>query len=107
MYRPGNLKEYSDDPVNVKELFELMYNRRYQTNDADAKDGSVFLVTLKVYMPQQYWNAFNNSPPAFGNILFDAADAEVIGNVNADQIANLQMKCGTEKKFTCLLDMGN
>jgi hypothetical protein len=55
-------------------------------------------------MPQKYWNEFINMPPVFRNKLIDAANPEVIGKLNADQIKALRMKRGTEKKLTCLLD---
>jgi hypothetical protein len=104
MYMPANLKEYSKDPMRVKVLFEEMFNRRCPTNDADAKNGCVFIMTVKAHMPYKYWDKFTNMPPVFRNKLIDAADQNVIGKVNADQIKKLKVKRGEERKLTCLLD---
>jgi hypothetical protein len=52
MYMTGNLKEYSDDHDRIKVLFESMYNTRYQDSDEDAKNGSVFIITIKAHMPK-------------------------------------------------------
>ncbi|GHU18507.1 hypothetical protein FACS189472_06950 [Alphaproteobacteria bacterium] len=65
MYMPGNLKEYSDDPVRARELFESMFNQRYHKTDADAKRGCLFAVTVKAHMPQEHCNEFINFPPVF------------------------------------------
>ncbi|GHU21130.1 hypothetical protein FACS189472_13550 [Alphaproteobacteria bacterium] len=105
MYMPGNLREYSDDPIRVKELFNETYNKRHQENDEDAKNGYHIFVTPKAHMLREYWNEFINMLPVFRNMMIDATDPNVVGKVNGDQIKKLQRKRGVERRLTCLLDI--
>jgi hypothetical protein len=107
MYMPGTLKEYSDDPVRAKQLFEQIYAKRYTKCDAEAKNGDIFIITLKAHMPEEHWNEFINFPPVFRNILIDAMDEKVVGSKTLNQIKNVKIKRGVEKKLTCLLDTYN
>jgi hypothetical protein len=104
MYMPANLKRYTNDPIEAKQLFDEIYAKRYCKTDEEAKKGYFFVMTVKAHMPSEHWNEFINMPPVFRNIDIDSSNPDVIGKVNADQINRTGVTRGKERKLTSLLD---
>jgi hypothetical protein len=104
MYMPGNLLLHTKNEESARNIFAEIYATRYQNTDEEAKQGLLFIATIKGHIPDEYKNDFINMPPLIRNIEIDASNEDVIGEKTFKQIENLKMKRGKERKLTQLLD---